>query len=353
MVLSNIVVFVLGLVLLVKGADYFVKSAATIAKKLGVSEFVIGLTLVAMGTSVPELASSVFAALKGQSGLVIGNVVGSNIANIGLILGLGALIATLKTREEMLRRDGYIMLFAALLFYVFIINGEISRGEALIFLLLYVAYTVFLFEGKSKFDDKYAFKEFIRYFFRFKYLVTLKSRIIPSINKNKKTPEPKEGEIEEISRAGLMRDFLILIVSGFAITFGANYLIIEAIFFAEFFAIPKIVIGVSLVALGTSLPEVGVTLSAARQGYGNIAVGNVIGSNIANIFLVVGVSAMILPLAIIKSTVFYITPFMIFMCILLLIFIRGGWEIRRIEGVVFLVLYTLFLAALVFNDLVV
>lgn len=352
MVLSNIALFVLGLVLLVKGADFFVKAAATIAQKLGVSEFVIGLTLVAIGTSVPELASSVIAALKEQSGIVIGNVVGSNIANIGLILGIGALIARMKTEEEMLKRDGYIMLFAALIFYVFIINGAISRGEALIFLLLYLAYTMFLFEAKPKSNENYAFKEFIRYFIEFKYLVALGSRIFPGINK-KENSIPGERRIEELSRAGLIRDFIVLGISGFAIVFGANNLVNAAIFFAEFFAIPKTVIGISLVALGTSLPELGVTLSAARQGYGTMAVGNVLGSNIANIFLVIGVSALIFPLSIIKSTVFYITPFMIFMSILLLVFIKGGWEIKRMEGVVFLVLYSLFLITLFFNNVIV
>ncbi len=358
MVLINVVLLVLGLVLLAKGSDFFVKSAASVAQKLGVSEFVIGLTLVALGTSIPELASSVIAALEQQSGIVIGNVVGSNIANIGLIVGLGALIARIKTKQEMLKRDGYIMLFAALLFYVFIINGTVSRSEALIFLLLYIAYTVFLFEGKTKLEGKYEFKEFIRYFLGFKYIVTIRSIIIPRLknkNKNKKkmNNKPEEIKAKELSKPDISRDFLVLIISGFAIVVGASYLVNEAIFFADFFDIPKTVIGISIVALGTSLPELGVTISAARQGYGNIAVGNVIGSNIANIFLVVGVSAMIFPLSVIKPTIFYLAPFMIFMSILLLIFIRSNWEISRIKGIVFLTLYALFLAVLFFNNLLI
>ena len=350
MVLSNVVLFVLGLVLLVKGSDFFVKSAASIAQKMGVSQFVIGLTLVALGTSIPELASSVIASLKQQSGIVIGNVVGSNIANIGLIVGLGAIIATVKTRQEMLKRDGYIMLFAALLFYVFIFNGKISRGEAVIFLLLYVAYTIFLFEEKSEFEENNGFKEFIRYFLEFKYIVTIRNRVIQSQNKNNKNNTPEEIRLQELSRAGLIRDAIVFAIGGFAIAVGANYLVTEAIFFADFFDIPKTVIGVSLVALGTSLPEVGVTVSAARHGYGNIAVGNVIGSNIANIFLVVGVSAMIFPLSVIKSTIFYLTPFMIFMSVLLLIFLKSNWETRRVQGIAFLMLYAIFLALLFFNS---
>ena len=352
MVLSNIVLFVLGLVLLVKGADFFVKSAAAIAQKLGVSGFVIGLTLVALGTSIPELASSVFAALKEESGIVIGNVIGSNIANIGLIVGLGACIATLKTREEMLKRDGYIMLFAALLFYVFIVNGRVSRGEALIFLLLYVAYILFLFECTPKSRDDYVFNDFIRYFVGFRYLLTIKNSIGPPPSKKRRTTKTEE-KMTELSETGLIKDFVVLIVSGCAVVLGADCLVNEAIFFAEFFDIPKTVIGISLVAVGTSLPEVGVTLSAARQGYGSIAVGNVIGSNIANVFLVLGVSALIFPLAVIKSTVYYNAPFMIFMSILLLIFIRTDWEIRRIEGIAFLLLYSLFVIVLFYPSVLV
>jgi cation:H+ antiporter len=353
MVLSNIAVFVFGLALLVKGSDFFVKSAAAIAQKLGVSEFVIGLTLVAVGTSIPELASSVFAALKAESGIVIGNVVGSNIANIGLIIGLGAVIATIKTKQEMLKRDGYIMLFAALLFYVFIINGRISRGEALIFLLLYVAYIMFLFEGKPNSKDNYAFNEFIRYFLKFRYLIFLKNCILPTPNNTKEITIKPEEKLKELSKTGLLNDLLVLILSGFAVVLGANYLVNEAIFFAEFFNIPKTVIGISLVAVGTSLPEVGVTISAARQGYGTIAVGNVIGSNIANIFLVLGISALIFPLAVIKSTILYSAPFMLFMCIMLLVFLKSDCKIRRIEGIVFLLLYALFLTVLFFKNVLV
>lgn len=351
MVLSNIVVFVLGLLLLIKGSDFFVKAAVAIAQKLGVSEFVIGLTLVALGTSIPELASSIFAALKTESGIVIGNVVGSNIANIGLIIGLGAVIATIKTKREMLQRDGYIMLFAALLFYLFIINARISRGEALVFLLFYVAYTVFLFESKPKSNNTAAFNEFIRYFLQFRYLITLKSSIMPLLNSKKTRTSTPEESGKAVPKTDLTKDFLVLTVSGVAVVLGANYLVNEAIFFAEFFNIPKTVIGISLVAVGTSLPEVGVTISAARQGYGTIAVGNVIGSNIANIFLVLGVSALIFPLSVITSTIRYSAPYMIFLSLMLLVFLKSERNLRRREGITFLFLYALFLGALFFNNL--
>jgi cation:H+ antiporter len=343
--LSRIVVLIFGLVFLVKGSDFFVKSAASIAKKLGVSEFVIGLTLVAVGTSIPELASSVAASLKQQSDIVIGNIVGSNIANIGLIIGLAATIAVIKTREEMLKRDGYIMLFAALVLYLFIIDSRISRVETVIFLLLYLAYIMFLFKEKPKYKGKYGFKDFVTYFFKFEYVRAIINAFFNYNKRRTKKISQREPKSKEF-RAGFAKDCIILILSGCAVIFGAHYLIAEAVFFAEFFHISKIFIGISLVAVGTSLPELSVSVSAARKGYGDIAVANVIGSNIANIFLILGVSAFVFPVSIQRITLLFIAPFMIFMTILLLIFIKSQWELRRIEGVVFLVLYATFMTFL-------
>ncbi len=350
MVFINALLFTLGLVLLVLGADYFIKAAASIAKKLGISGFIIGLTLVALGTSIPELASSVAASIKNASGIVIGNVVGSNIANIGLIVGVAATIALIKTKKAMVWRDGLIMLFATGLFYIFMINGILSRIEAGILLLLYVAYMAFLIEEQPEFED-YHFGHFLTYFFRFQYLITIKSRIFAPLNKKNHRKKPKftseqKRKEKELFKAGLIKDFLVVAIAGVAVVLGANYLIEAAIFFANLLNISDTVIGLSLVALGTSLPELSVSITAARKGYGNIAVGNIIGSNIANIFLVIGVSGLILPLSIIKSTIYYTAPFMIFMSILLLFFIRSKWRIRKIEGTVFLILYAVFITLL-------
>jgi cation:H+ antiporter len=344
--LGRIVVLVIGLVLLVKGSDFFVKAAAAIATKLGVSEFVIGLTLVAVGTSIPELASSVAASMQQQSDIVMGNIVGSNIANIGLILGVAATIAVIKTREEMLKRDGYLMLFAALVLYLFIFNGTISRVEAVIFLLLYVAYILFLLKEKPQFKGEYGFKEFLTYFFKFEYVKTVLNAVS---NHNRRKNDKSASEVTEPKeiKTGFVNDIVVLILGGAAVIVGAKYLIAEAVFFAEYFQISKMLIGITIVAVGTSLPELSVSVSAARQGYGDIAVANVIGSNIANIFLILGVSAVIFPLAITSVTLVVIAPFMIVMTVLLLVFVKTHWELSRLEGVALLVLYILFMAFLV------
>lgn len=341
-VFVHVVVFLVGLLLLVKGSDYFVESAASIARGVGVSEFVIGLTLVAVGTSIPELASSVVASLERESGIVTGSVVGSNIANICLIIGIAVAIAAIRTKEEMLRRDGYIMLLASGVFYLFALGGVISGIEATVFLLLYLAYVIFLLEMKPRFKGRYHFKEFIRYFFKFQYLATIKRAVLGSHREGK----PSKGEARKLSRSALLRDLSVLILGGMAIVFGAKYLVEEAVFFAETLNIPQTLIGISLVAVGTSLPELSVSVSAARKGYGDIAVGNIIGSNIANIFLILGISGLIFPLSIAESTLLFAAPFMIFTSLLLLIFIKSQWELRRMEGMALLALYVIFMALL-------
>ena len=343
--LTNFLILILGLVLLVKSADFFVKSAASIAKKFGVSEFVIGLTLVALGTSVPELASSIVASFKNASGLVVGNVIGSNIANIGLIIGIAAGFMIIKTKVGMLKRDGYIMLFATALFLLFIFNGTISKLESIILLLFYIAYVLFLFEKRPEYKVKYHFKEFLDYFWNFRYLVTMKSKIVSNFNK-KKLSSLQKKQLKRLFKAALLKDVLIMIISGFGIVIGAKLLVEKAIFFANLFQIPETLIGISLIAIGTSLPELTVTISAIRKGYGTLAVGNIIGSNIANILLIIGVSGLIFPITIIKSTLYLSAPFMILMSILLLIFIKSNWELRRIEGLIFIILYVVFMIIL-------
>ncbi|MBU0466532.1 MAG: calcium/sodium antiporter [Nanoarchaeota archaeon] len=339
--ITNFLILIGGLILLVKGSDYFVKSAASISKRFGVSEFVIGLTLVAFGTSIPELASSVAASLNRSSGLIIGNVVGSNIANIGLIIGITSLVAVIKTNKGMLKRDGYIMVFVALIFLIFSLNGTISRLESGVLLLLYVAYTLFLFEMKPELEGKYNFKEFFEYLYKFQYVTTIRKKALSGFSKNKKK------EMVGVAKVGLFKDFVVLIFGGIAIVFGAKYLVGQAVYFADIFNLPQTLVGISLIAIGTSLPELSVSISAARKGFANIAIGNIIGSNIANVLLVAGISGIIFPLEVLRSTVYYIIPFMIFMSVLLLAFLRTRWKITKIEGAILLLLYVVFMVLLV------
>ena len=341
MITMNFLILLLGLVFLVKGSDYFVKAASTIAKKLGVSEFVIGLTLVAVGTSIPELASSIVASIQQASGIVIGNIVGSNIVNIGLIVGVAAFLSPMKTEIEMLKRDGYIMLFAAVLFFVFALNGELSMIESGIFVLLYVAYVFFLFEEAEKYEGKLHFKEFITYFFKFKYINSAVQKINGNRNRGSESGN-ENGRLE----GGFRKDILTLVLSCAAIVIGAKYFVDESIFFAELLGVPDTIIGTTLVAVGTSLPELVVTVSAARKGYGSIALGNIIGSNITNIFMILGLSGLLYPIAVAEISLFFTTPVMIIISLILLVFISTGWEIKKWEGIALMAFYAAFLVVL-------
>ncbi|HOA67919.1 MAG TPA: calcium/sodium antiporter [Methanosarcina thermophila] len=343
MISENFLILMLSLILLTKGSDYFVKSASAIAEKLGVSEFVIGLTLVAVGTSIPELASSITAALQQASGIVIGNVVGSNIVNIGFIVGLAAVISPMKTEIEMLRRDGYVMLFAALLFFAFALNGVLSILESIIFILIFIAYVFFLFEEAEKYEGKLHFKEFIIYFFKFEYVVSARQKF--SCIRNGSTRDE-----DCPPREGFAKDILILIASCAAVIIGARYFVDKSIFFAELLGIPETIIGTTLVAVGTSLPELVVTATAAKQGFGSIALGNIIGSNIANVFLILGLTGLIYPIAVDQISLFFTTPVMILISVLLLVFISTGWEIKRWEGGVLMAFYSVFLLVLFSMD---
>jgi len=379
--LTDVLLLAGGLILLVKGADLFVISSSSIAKRFGVSEFIIGLTLVSIGTSVPELASSLTASFEHASGIVMGNVLGSNIANIGLIASTAALLSSVKTEELMLRRDGYIMLFSAFLFLLFILDFRISRLEALIFLLLYFVYLLFLLDKVKKHEEDIYFQNFVHYFFKFEYILDLKTRVETGIlrraegkraekNVKERSEESErkikiEGEIEagnktfngieteneaeigtetkNLSESSLLIDLIKLLMSGIAIVVGAKYFVDQSIFFALLLEIPETLIGISLVAVGTSLPELMVTVSAARGGYSSIALGNVIGSNITNTLLILGFSGIVNPLTVTGISVFYITPFMLFISILLLLFIRTGWRIKRVEGLILFLLYSGFM----------
>lgn len=343
MVLLHLAFLILGLVLLVKGSDYFIKSASSIARSLGVSDFVIGLTLVAIGTSIPELASSIAASLEQSSGLVVGNVVGSNVANIGLIVGMAAALSLIRTEREMLVRDGYIMLFAAVLFLAFASDGEMGIYESGVFLLLYIAYLFFLVEDKPKYKGKHDFRGYVRYFLRFGYLARIWGGVGGIARRGEREPTKRSLQLSSMTK-----DVLIIVAAGVAIVVGAQYLVREAIYIAELLAVPDVMIGITLIAVGTCLPELTISVSAARKGYGSIVIGNIIGSNIANVFLVLGVSGIISPLSVEGLTTSVTGVFMVILSLLLLFFIRTEWVIKRRDGVLFLILYLSFIVSLVF-----
>jgi len=338
MLIYNILAFLLGLIFLVKGSDYFVKSASSIAKKLGVSEFIIGLTLVAIGTSLPELFSSVAASIRGESGIVIGTVIGANVANLTLIAGIGALIYTIKIKREVLKRDGYMLLFSTLLLGIFLLNKTLSRIEGGIFLLIFFVYIIYLLKANNEKNKHNYFREFVPYFLKLGYLKEIKNKLFGKKEKymSGKTP------IKKFNKKDLFYDFLILILSGIMIAFGAKYFVSEAVNLAHLFLLPTIFIGI-IMAIGTTIPELSVAISASRKGRGDIILGNVLGSCITNTFLILGISSLINPIRILNITLIYFVPFLILIAILFLVFIKTNWKLKKIEGGALIISYFLFL----------
>ena len=337
--LSHMAIFVLALVLLAKGADYFVEYAGRTAKRLGVSDFIIGLTLTSVGTSLPEYAASISASLNHSSGLVMGNVIGSNIANIGLILGVSATIRSFSTEQKMYDRDGYIMIASVALLFAFSFDNVITAWESNIMLAAYLFYVLFLIQSDQE-SKAYHFQDFMKYVFDFEYISPLKNKLFKATVK-KSLEERTETEQEAVSsfRFGIVKDLFIMLIAGIAMIFGARYLIREAIWLAGAVGVPENVIGLSIVSIGTSLPELSVAVSAVRKGKTEMVVGNVIGSNIANILLITGTSGLITRMEVAEITVVYTLPLLIFFSIALLYFIKTDWTIKRSQGVISLLAY--------------
>ena len=265
-----IFLIVVGLVLLVKGADFFVDGAAGIAGKCRISPLVIGLTVVAFGTSMPELAVSVTSAATGSTDLSIGNVVGSNIANILLILGVSALVCKLPVRRASLVLDIPVLLIASvLLIGLGIWGGALEWWDGLIFLAVFAVYMVILMRGARK---------------------------DPPIPEEEKIPKSRLG-IWYAHKKERTWFLVVLTVLGLGMVVGGGTLLVEgAKYVARAAGMSERVIGLTVVAVGTSLPELVTSVVAASKKQTDIAVGNIIGSNIFNILLIVGVSSLVAPL---------------------------------------------------------
>lgn len=341
-------IFGIALAVLVKGSGFFVDSASKIAKQLGISEFIIGLTIVALGTSLPEFASAIVAALKGHTGLIIGNIVGANIANIGLNLGLSSILVVLQIRKEMFRRDGVFLIVVSVLFLIFAFNKTISRIEGIVLYTLFMFYLSYLLKfqpGKGKFGFRKYLTSFDGEFLR-KFVRPTTYKEIISTSFNFVTPK-RSITPEEQSFFDFFKNVFILIIGGIAIFYGAKFVVPSAVNIAYYFKIPEDIVGLVLLSLGTTLPEITVSLTAVKKGLNNILIGNVLGSNIANILFIGGISAIIHPLAVNTISVFYTIPFMVLMTFMFLTFIKSHWILKMFEGLILIAFYILFIISLV------
>jgi cation:H+ antiporter len=364
---SALAAFVIGFIVLAKGADLFVESAARVARIFGISELVIGLTLVAVGTSLPELVTGVVASSTGQSGIVLGNIVGSNIANIALILGLSVLFTPLIAEKEIFYRDGVALISSSLLFYFFALDGTINQMEGLVLLAFFIAYTAILLVFKPNIKG---FREYVEYMYHLGRISELKNQLkkilgiglnigffpINLLNGEKRSQYLRLSRVKEYRRQLqeiAMKDLGILVVSLAAVYLGAEYFVRGAVDIAHLLGVGPSIIGLTLVSVGTSLPELVVSIQSARKGFNQMVIGNILGSNIANITLIGGVCAIIAPVSLGLTTALrdmnqhYVIPFMILLSLLCILFIKKGWAISRREGIVLLILYAGFIAWLI------
>lgn len=306
----------LGFVLLIKGANWLVEGATAVAFRLGVSELVVGLTIVSMGTSMPELIVSVIASIEGRSGMATGNVLGSNIANILLILGATAVVCELPMRRNTILSEVPFSVAAALL-VGFLANSalwyepadglSVSRGDGIIILFFFFMFLAYVF-------------------------ATLKE--------DRQTLETRPPE----SSTSLNKNLLYIAAGIGGLFLGGEWVVSGAVHLAQVFGMSETLIGLTVVALGTSLPELVTSIAAALKKNTDIAIGNAVGSNIFNLLWILGVSSVIKPLPFNVASNLDILVVIASSCMILLALIIGRrMTIRRVEGIVFLLAYAVYL----------
>ena len=308
--MPDLAVLISGIVVLYFGAEWLVRGASRLASSLGVSPIVIGLTVVSLGTSAPELVVCLVAALQGNPGLAIGNVMGSNLANIGLILGLTSLIHPLEVKHRVVWREMPVMLLITFAIYPIAFDRVLSRMDGFMLLLVLLAYLVWVF--RSGHPDE------------------IKSSHGPRDSMATSEEAASLLNLKDIGHVALGSAFLVL--GGYCIVKGA----VEV---ASALGISEVIIGLTVVAIGTSLPELATSLVAAMRQEVDIAVGNIIGSNIFNLTAIFGTTAIVRPIMIPETVLSRELAGVVFMSLLLLPILRNGWQIKRWEGALLLTAY--------------
>ena len=308
----HFLLFVVGLVTLSLGADWLITGASRVAAHYGVSPLMVGLTIVAFGTSAPELMVSTTAALQGRAGLAVGNVMGSTVANVGLIVGVGALLSPILVHERLLQRETPLLVLMLFIVMALSFNGEIGRLDGL---LLVGGFLVYLWSLKRWGKEGVLAESLV------------------------------EEAKEKVEGSGRQYVNWVRIALGLVLLLlGANWLVDAAVSLARMLEVPEEVIGATLVAIGTSVPELAATASAALRGMGDIAMGNIIGSNIFNLGLVLGTAAIVSPLRLAPFTVVAeVVPALVFSLALVPLAMSGS-RVSRWEGALLLGGYAAFIS---------
>ena len=313
--LKSAIILVIGFVLLIKGADFFVEGSSSVAKKFNVPSLIIGMTIVAMGTSLPELAVSVTASMTGNNTLAVSNVAGSNIFNLMVVCGACALFAPLTIEKNTLLKEfPFSIICAGLLIVLGFLGMSLGRVDGIILLVIFIVYLLWMIRSAKQ-----------------------------ARNAGDKLEEEEEELIEEEIKILPMWKCLLFIVGGMiAIKFGGDFVVDGASSIAAGFGLSQTLIGLTIVALGTSLPELVTSIVAARKDEVDMALGNVIGSNIFNILLILGVAAAISPITFLMENIIDIV-ILIVMSLVVWIFAWTSKEINRKEGIMMLLMYVVYM----------
>jgi cation:H+ antiporter len=312
--LSAAILFALGLALLLIGGEFVVRGAVNIAEKMGMSKLLVGLTVVALGTSAPELAICLDAMAMGKPQIALGNIVGSNIANVLLILGLTAALYPIVIHRQIVQREVPIMIGVSLLFLLFCLDGVLSLLDGAILLGAMAVFLVWQIRAESKPND---------------------TQDIP--------PEPSAPKPEAQKSTSKWISFAVVLAGIACLWFGAGWLVLGASELATSFGVSKLVVGLTVVAIGSSAPEIVTALMAARRGHPELAVGSVIGSNIFNLLLVGGATVLFFPgIGIPEEAFQFDIPIMLVSSIACLPIFAAGHRIDRWEGILFLACFVAF-----------
>ena len=347
--LISILMATVGLLFLLGGGEVLLRGAASLATRLGLSPLLIGLTVVAAATSMPELVVVVISGLEGVPDLGVGNVIGSNIANILLILGTAAIFYPIATRPEHVMRDGMVLLTATVLFTIFAFTATVGRLDGLLMVVALVVYLVFSYFSDRRLNGKRSAEQ------------AAAGQEAPAAgNPARDTPDCGEpvhettlqeavaqeivGEAGKPSRLGVVMA-LVFVVTGVGALVGGSHLLIDgAVDIARRVGVSEAVIGLTLVAVGTSLPELATAIVAGLRRHSEIALGNVLGSNLFNLLLVLGVLAIIIPFNVAQEMLDFDVWVMLGAVVVLLPVMMSGWRIGRREGAVFLIAYGIYVA---------
>ena len=351
----NIVLLVLGVIIVLKGADWLTDGAVNIATRFGVSQMVIGLTIVAMGTSMPEFCVSMVSALKGTPDLAVGNVVGSNTLNTLLIVGCSALVAPIMVKRSSVKRDIPFAVVASLLMLLFFLDGAIGRVDAAV---LFAGFCLFMFvtlkyakttEGPaaavatSGAATTTGISE----------ASTSQASSSEASSSETSAPEASSSETSasEASQASgisMLKAVVMLVVGLLCLIAGSNMFVDNASFVASSLGVSDAVIGLTIVAGGTSMPELATSMVSAKKGNSDIAIGNVIGSNVFNILMIIGITGLVKPMHIAGITTLDLIMMLASM-LLMWFFCRTTYKVKRWEGAVLTIIYLAYLTWLIMN----